>query len=69
MSDLAFAAWLECSRRSRVGVGMNRSARRGSVKSVKRFERSNGLDTALYKKKYLLCSYLDCPRRHVLLVL
>ena len=35
------------SRRSRVGVGMNRSAREG--KSVKRFERSNGLDTALYK--------------------
>ena len=28
------------------GVGMNRSARGGSVK---RFERSNGLDTALYK--------------------
>ena len=31
------------------GVGMNRSVREG--KSVKRFERSNGLDTALYKKK------------------
>ena len=29
------------------GVGMNRSVRDG--KSVKRFERSNGLDTALYK--------------------
>ena len=28
------------------GVGMNRSARGGKVK---RFERSNGLDTALYK--------------------
>ena len=28
------------------GVGMNRSARE---ESVKRFERSNGLDTALYK--------------------
>ena len=29
------------------GVGMNRSVREG--KSVKPFERSNGLDTALYK--------------------
>ena len=29
------------------GVGMNRSVREG--KNVKRFERSNGLDTALYK--------------------
>ena len=29
------------------GVGMNRSARK--AKSVKSFERSNGLDTALYK--------------------
>ena len=28
------------------GVGINRSARE---ESVKRFERSNGLDTALYK--------------------
>ena len=28
------------------GVGMNRS---GKAKSVKRFERSSGLDTALYK--------------------
>ena len=32
------------SRRSRVGAGMNRSVRGG-----KRFDRSNGLDTALYK--------------------
>ena len=30
------------------GVGMNRSGRGGAT-SVKRFERSNGLDTALYK--------------------
>ena len=29
------------------GVGMNRSA--SGEESVKRFERSNGLDTALYK--------------------
>ena len=36
-----------CCLRSRVGVGMNRSAREG--KSVKRFERSDGLDTVLYK--------------------
>ena len=34
------------SRRSRVGVGMNRSARGWSVK---RFERSNWLDTGLHK--------------------
>ena len=31
------------------GVGMNRS---GKAKSVKRFERSNGLDTALYKNYF-----------------
>ena len=31
-----------------VGVGMNRSA------SVKRFERANGIDTALYEKIPLL---------------
>ena len=40
------AAWLSASQRSQVGVGMNRSARIGSVK---RFERSNRLDTVLYK--------------------
>ena len=34
-------------KRSRVGVGMNRSARGWTVK---RFERSNGLDTVLNKK-------------------
>ena len=50
------------SRRSRVGVGMNRSAR--DAKSVKRFERSNGLDIALYKKNYLyliiaVCEYSE----------
>ena len=39
------------------GVGMNRSVREGK-KSVKRFERSNGLDTALYKNYlYLLFFY------------
>ena len=37
------AVWLNASQRSRVDVGMNRSA------IVKRFKRSNGLDTALYK--------------------
>ena len=42
-----FNLWKNASRRSRVGVGMNRSAREG--KSVKRFERSNGPDIALYK--------------------
>ena len=36
------------------GVGMTRSVMEGE--SVKRFERSNGLDTALYKNYlYLLC--------------
>ena len=34
------------------GVGMNRSAREG--KKCKRFERSNGLDTALYKNYFYL---------------
>ena len=42
------AAWRNASQRSRVGVGMNRSAR---GLSVKRFERSNKLDSALYKKR------------------
>ena len=48
------------SHRSRVGVGMNRSAR------VKRFERSNGLDTALYKNYlYLLAmQLLRAPTKH-----
>ena len=33
------------------GVGMNRSVREGKkCTGVKRFERANGLDTALYKK-------------------
>ena len=40
------AVWLNASQRSLVGVGMNRSGRRRSVKC---FERSNGLDTSLYK--------------------
>ena len=40
------AAWSNASQRSWVGVGMNRSAGRWRVK---RFERSNGLDTALYE--------------------
>ena len=38
------------------GVGMNRSVREG--KSGKRFERSNGLDTALYKNYLYLFFYL-----------
>ena len=39
-------SWLNASQRGCVGVGMNRSARE---RSVKLFEQSNGLDTALYK--------------------
>ena len=35
------------------GVGMNRSVRK--AKSMKRFERSNGLDTALYKNYLFFC--------------
>ena len=47
---------LNASRRSRVGVGMNRSAGGGGGGgSVKRFERSNGLDIAVYKKQTLNC--------------
>ena len=45
-SRCAIAAWLECFQEKQVGVGMNRSARGGKCKL---FERSNGLDTALYK--------------------
>ena len=48
VSDLVFARNCSIARMLRVGVGMNRSAREG--KSVKRFERSNGPDIALYKK-------------------
>ena len=40
------AAWLNAFQISQVGVGMNRSA---GVGSVQRFERSNRLDTVLYK--------------------
>ena len=40
------------------GVGMNRSARGGN--NVKRSERSNGLDTALYKNYLYLFLQLDC---------
>ena len=51
-------------KRSRVVVGMNRSDRR---KSVKCFERSNRLDTALYKNIPLLYfdedGYSGFPRR------
>ena len=39
------------------GVGMNRSARGGKCK---RFERSNGLDTALYKTINHTFFYLHC---------
>ena len=55
MSDLVFAR--NCSvarmlpREAGNGVGMNRSAKGG--KSLKRSERSNGPDTALFKN-YLL---------------
>ena len=38
------------------GVGMNRSARE---ESVKRFERSNGLDTALYKTIPLPFTFIE----------
>ena len=48
------------------GVGMNRSVREGKI--VKRFERSNGLDTALYKNYlylYLIVwlSHVSVPMR------
>ena len=51
MSDLVFARNCCMARmlpgEAENGVGMNRSA--SGAKSVKRFERSNGLDTVLYK--------------------
>ena len=40
------------------GVGMNRS---GKAKSVKRFERSNGLDTVLYKNYLNLRKATNSP--------
>ena len=39
----------ECFPNSRVGVGMNRSARGGSIK---RSGQSHGLDNALYRNEY-----------------
>ena len=42
---IVIAAWLNASQRSQDGILMNRFARRCSVK---RFEQSQGLDTALY---------------------
>ena len=50
--------WLNASQRSRVGTGMNRSAMGGKVKG---FERSNELDTALYKT-YLCIHFIDAYR-------
>ena len=59
VSDLVFAHNCSVARmlpgEAENGVGMNRSAR-GEEKSVKRSERSNGLDTALYKN-YLYLLY------------
>ena len=52
LSLRVIAASLECVQRSRVGVGMNRFAREGKV--LKRFERSDGPDIALYRN-YILC--------------
>ena len=49
------AAWLNASKRSRDGIGMNRSDRGLSVKHV---EQSKGLDTALYKNVPFLSSSL-----------
>ena len=43
---ICIVVWLNASQRSQVGVGINKSAQRCSVK---RFERSNRLDTVLYK--------------------
>ena len=60
MSDLVVAR--NCcmarmaSRRSRVGVGMN-TGLSGRATSVKRFERSNGMDTALYKTTF---TFVNC---------
>ena len=45
------ASWLNASQASRDGVGMNRSA---GGRSLKHFEQSQGLDTALYKNVPLL---------------
>ena len=56
MSDLVLARNCSMARmlpgEAENGVGMNRSAREG--KRVKRFERSYGLDTALYKNTFFV---------------
>ena len=36
-SRCAIAAWLECFQEKRVGVGMNRSARGGILRYIKRY--------------------------------
>ena len=57
------AAWLNDNLRGRDGVGMNIPA---TGRSVKRFEQSQGLDTALHKNAYLpfvhkvYCSMIRC---------
>ena len=48
----------ECVPGSQVSVGMNRSAKR---RNVKRFERSNRLDTALYKNIFMFFYSLCVP--------
>ena len=63
MSDLVFAASLECfpekPRTVSDGFGLNRCAR--GEKSVNRSERSNETDTALYKNYlYLYLYYTLC---------
>ena len=50
-----YAAWLNASHRSRVGVGMKSSAMEWSVNL---FEWSNGLNTALYKNH--TCALSTC---------
>ena len=54
------AAWLKAFQRSRVGVGMNRSA---IGRSVKRFEHSQGLDTALCNSVPFSCGYMIVLQR------
>ena len=52
MSDLVFAHNCCLARMLPGEAGMNRSARGG--KCVKRFERPNGLDTALYTNTFVI---------------
>ena len=65
-SHCAIAAWLECFQ-EKPSWCRNEQVCQGRT-SVKRFERSNGLDTALYKNiplPFMYRSTIDLTNKHV----